>query len=248
MESKIEKASDLEWDAAAHVYSYPSREKRHVRLPALLSVVGNLHGKRVLDFGCGEGFYSRRLARLGAEVVGIDFSTKMISIAKRKEHRLKQGIEFSICDVREFRTDKLFSIVVSDFVLNTLSRPSDLKAAIERAYDALEPLGLFVVTIGHPARVYVGDSSPSRGLILPEDFDYFSDFTPLSVRQSNSLFRTAEWTNFHVTFSSFVNLVLRIGFRLDGLVEMGVQPKVREFNLGGKTPKYVQYSFCKPPS
>ena len=30
---------------------------------------------RVIDFGCGPGLYTSRFARLGAEVVGIDFSS-----------------------------------------------------------------------------------------------------------------------------------------------------------------------------
>lgn len=40
-------------------------------------------GQKLLDFACGNGFYSRRFAERGAEVVGIDTSPELISIAKR---------------------------------------------------------------------------------------------------------------------------------------------------------------------
>ncbi len=46
----------------------------------------NLKGLRVLDFGCGNGFYSAKLASFGATVIGIDTSLNMIEIA-RKNHQ-----------------------------------------------------------------------------------------------------------------------------------------------------------------
>ena len=37
---------------------------------------------RVLDFGCGQGYFSLELAREGCEVVGVDISSKSIEIAE----------------------------------------------------------------------------------------------------------------------------------------------------------------------
>lgn len=42
----------------------------------------NLRNLRILDFACGNGFYSRRFRNLGAQVVGIDTSAELIEIAK----------------------------------------------------------------------------------------------------------------------------------------------------------------------
>ncbi len=41
-----------------------------------------LKGKKVLDYGCGNGFYSGKFAQAGAEVIGIDTSPELIAIAK----------------------------------------------------------------------------------------------------------------------------------------------------------------------
>ena len=41
-----------------------------------------LKGIKILDIGCGGGLLSEPMARLGAEVVGIDASSKNIDIAK----------------------------------------------------------------------------------------------------------------------------------------------------------------------
>jgi len=42
----------------------------------------NIKGLKVLDFGCGNGFYSAKLADFGADVVGMDTSGDLIEIAK----------------------------------------------------------------------------------------------------------------------------------------------------------------------
>ena len=44
----------------------------------------DLHGKRVLDAGCGTGALACELAARGAEVVGIDISPQLIDIARKR--------------------------------------------------------------------------------------------------------------------------------------------------------------------
>lgn len=48
----------------------------------LTGVIGVGAGTRVLDLGCGPGLYSNRLAALGADVTGVDFSARSISYAR----------------------------------------------------------------------------------------------------------------------------------------------------------------------
>ena len=42
--------------------------KRHLVNPVLLRMLGDASGRRVLDAGCGNGYFSRMLARRGASV------------------------------------------------------------------------------------------------------------------------------------------------------------------------------------
>ncbi len=51
------------------------------RLCAVLDRIGSPRGRRVLDLGCGKGRFARRLVELGAEVVGVDVSSRMLSCA-----------------------------------------------------------------------------------------------------------------------------------------------------------------------
>jgi ubiquinone/menaquinone biosynthesis C-methylase UbiE len=51
------------------------------RLRALLSVLGEVRGKRILDLGCGKGRFARLLGCRGATVVGLDISRAMLAEA-----------------------------------------------------------------------------------------------------------------------------------------------------------------------
>lgn len=43
-------------------------------MPYTLQKIGEVHGKQVLDLGCGEGGYSRALSKQGAIVTAVDCS------------------------------------------------------------------------------------------------------------------------------------------------------------------------------
>jgi ubiquinone/menaquinone biosynthesis C-methylase UbiE len=47
-------------------------------------VPGNLHGAAVLDAGCGSGAQAQWLLDQGADVVGVDVSSRMIEEAERR--------------------------------------------------------------------------------------------------------------------------------------------------------------------
>jgi len=52
---------------------------------------GKIKSCRVLDVGCGEGFYAIYLASKGFDVMGIDISENAIRLAK--ENAAKQGVK-----------------------------------------------------------------------------------------------------------------------------------------------------------
>lgn len=57
------------------------RQKRFLK-KRLVAPLGMTRGQRVLDLGCGRGFHSNLLARLGFDVVGVDASQVGIAAAK----------------------------------------------------------------------------------------------------------------------------------------------------------------------
>src|SRR5262245_54986527 len=60
--------------------------------PVLWAFAGDVGGLTVLDAGCGTGYLSRKLRDRGAHVTGVDFSPRMIEIART----LDPGIDFRV--------------------------------------------------------------------------------------------------------------------------------------------------------
>ena len=54
-------------------------------LPAFEAFMPRVEGRRVIDLSCGEGSNTRRFARLGARVTGVDLSYALIARAREEE-------------------------------------------------------------------------------------------------------------------------------------------------------------------
>lgn len=59
----------------------------------------NVEGKRILDVGCGSGRIAVELAKRGAKVTGIDYSQKMIDMAKAMAE--KEGVSSNCTFIRD---------------------------------------------------------------------------------------------------------------------------------------------------
>jgi len=64
---------------------------------------GNVVGKRVADFGCGNGIFAIGAAILGASyVTGVDSDERMVALAEENRKKLGLNIKFLCADISEF--------------------------------------------------------------------------------------------------------------------------------------------------
>jgi len=68
-------------------------------------------GSRVVDFGCGPGLYTTRLARSGAAVTGIDFSRRSIAYAKSVAEAEGLSIDYVLADYLEYMPSRPFDLI-----------------------------------------------------------------------------------------------------------------------------------------
>ena len=66
---------------------------------------------RLIDFGCGPGLYTSRLARDGANVVGIDFSSRSIEYAKACANRDRLDVTYVEADYLDYQPEGRFDLV-----------------------------------------------------------------------------------------------------------------------------------------
>ncbi|MGK7938737.1 MAG: class I SAM-dependent methyltransferase [Crocosphaera sp.] len=123
------------------------------RLPIVLYVdsysylkkIGNLKGKKVLDLGCGDGFYTRNFKEKGAKkVVGVDISKAMIQLAKEVENKQPLGIEYLLRDATSLGSLDAFDLVTSSYLLNHASSGKELLLFCETIAKNLKFGGRFI--------------------------------------------------------------------------------------------------------
>lgn len=139
------------WDKAAENYSTHLQKGKNdlvmIYQPAIDELLGGVCGKRILDAGCGEGYYSRRLSSQGAFVTGIDGSKKMIARAGSKNPEAE--INYQVMDLTQKLDFKQaqFDIVLANMVLMDISR---IDIAIAEFARILKKDGSLVFCITHP--------------------------------------------------------------------------------------------------
>ena len=185
----------------------------------VLDLAGDLNGQRVCDMGCGQGFLARRMAELGAAVVGVDISEKLLKIAERREAAISLGIEYLNDDASELSklADGAFDGVVCNWSLVDIA---DLDSCLQAVQRVLSPGGWFVFSITHPC-------------FLTRDFEWANQAKEMSV---DSLVRNYFREGFsppgvgggirgmvgrhYRTLSTYINGVAGAGFVLERIVEL----------------------------
>ena len=93
------------------------------RFSAAADILGDVRGKTILDVGCGSGIYSVFFADKGADVTGMDFSVRMISMSQKNARDPNGKISWLNEDFLKYRTnatfDYLLMIGVFDYVKHT---------------------------------------------------------------------------------------------------------------------------------
>jgi SAM-dependent methyltransferase len=118
--------------------------------PGLLAMLGPLpSGTRVLDLGCGNGYLSRRLARQGALVTGIDNSEELLVAARGREAEEPLGIRYLQRDASRLDglADESFDVALANMSLIDIE---DAAGAIRETGRVVQDRGRFVFSISHP--------------------------------------------------------------------------------------------------
>jgi ubiquinone/menaquinone biosynthesis C-methylase UbiE len=121
--------------------------RRRAVFQALIAAVGVHAGQRVLDVGCGTGYFARLLARAvgpGGLVIGIDPSQAMIDYARRRADGTGTcAFRVGTAEALEFPAEH-FDVVVASLMLHHL--PDELRVpALREMGRVLRPAGNLLV-------------------------------------------------------------------------------------------------------
>jgi SAM-dependent methyltransferase len=105
------------------------------------------HPARILDLACGPGLYAERLATLGHECTGIDFSPASIAYARKNAQGSRRAARYERSDIRtaDFPRDQDLVLLLSG-ELNVFS-PSDARRIVGKAAKCLSASGQMVLEV-----------------------------------------------------------------------------------------------------
>ena len=107
----------------------------------LLSLLGNIKDKQVLDIGAGTGRLTKRLVKLGARVTAVDVSEKMLKLL---QNRVDGQVVIKIGEAENLPVeDNNYDLVIATFLIVHLS---SLSKFFNEVYRVLKPGGKFVVS------------------------------------------------------------------------------------------------------
>ncbi|MFX1511769.1 MAG: methyltransferase domain-containing protein [Promethearchaeota archaeon] len=117
--------------------------------PVIWKQIGNVKGLKVLDAGCGNGYFSRQLAERGAEVVGVDHSKVFIEYCTTQENQSPLGCKFyqGSLDNLSFLESELFDLIISNIVMVDVI---EYKKAFKELNRILKPKSRFIWSNLHP--------------------------------------------------------------------------------------------------
>ncbi len=187
--------------------------------PALRSMLPPLKGLRVLDLGCGFGYFVRWAGEQGAaSVLGLDYSEKMLARAQAETHN--PAVTYRRGDIESLAlADASFDLVYSSLVLHYIEDIAKLFATLHRL---LAPGGRLVFSVEHP--IYMAPSHPG----------WQTDVHGVKIWPLNDYLiegrRVTDWitpgvVKYHRTIATYVNSLLAHGFTLIRLDEWTPTPE-----------------------
>jgi 2-polyprenyl-3-methyl-5-hydroxy-6-metoxy-1,4-benzoquinol methylase len=187
--------------------------------PAMKSMLPPVKGLRVLDLGCGFGWFARWACENGAQsILGIDLSEKMLDRACSLTH--DQRVTYRRENIESLDlAGESFDLVYSSLVLHYIE---DFDAMCAMVWRLLVSGGSFVFSVEHPvftAALNQGWQTDDTGAKVWPVSHYLLEgervtnwITPGVVKQ-------------HRTIESYVNGLIDNGFQITRLVEWGPTQK-----------------------
>lgn len=215
-----------DYDNFAEAYSADNETNLvngHYERPAMLNLLGDVRGRRILDAGCGSGPLAAALHARDAIVTGFDSSAAMVELARQ---RLGENAELHVADLSQPLpfADGAFDDVVASLVLHYFQ---DWTAPLTELRRVLRPEGRLILSVNHPTVFKV----------LNPDADYFA----ISEWSEEYTFsgQPAVLTYWHRPLHALTDAFTHAGFRVAAISEPPFSPDTpRELlppQLGNRT-------------
>ena len=136
----FDKLSDEWWNETGSFEALHSFNPIRIKF-ILNSISKSIKSLKVLDIGCGGGILCEPLARLGADVTGIDENEKAISVAKEHAKKMNLKINYKLGSINDANFQEKFDIITC---MEVLEHVQSVDLLIKKSKESLKNDGFFV--------------------------------------------------------------------------------------------------------
>jgi ubiquinone/menaquinone biosynthesis C-methylase UbiE len=141
-----------------------------------------LKPRTCVDLACGTGSVSVLLAQKGMEVIGVDMSEDMLTVAYDKVCDMERPPRFVCQKLQELKLPRGVDLAVCALdSLDYVTDPADCQEAVRRVYKALNPGGIFIFDVNTPEKLRAMDGQ----VWLDEDDDVYCIWRGEFDRETN---------------------------------------------------------------
>ncbi len=97
------------------VYKHRNNEEAEILISFILGKVNLTSDAKVLDLGCGAGRHALLLAKMGFQVIGVDQSAKLLSVAVEEAKKNGLRAKFIRDDIRTVTFPEKFDLILNVF-------------------------------------------------------------------------------------------------------------------------------------
>jgi SAM-dependent methyltransferase len=183
--------------------------------PSLRALLPDMVGLRVVDLGCGFGWFCRWARQAGAtHVLGLDVSEKML--ARAKVETRDAAIVYERADLERLDLpEAAFDLAYSSLALHYIDDVGRLLATVHRG---LLPGARFVFSIEHP--IYMASRRPGWITDAQGRKSWPVDNYQMEGPRRTNWF-TDDVLKYHRTLGTTLNLLMRNGFTIRHIEEFG---------------------------
>ncbi len=196
-----------------------------IETPILLAMLPDLHGKEILDIGCGMGQHAKQYADMGAaSVLGIDISEKMLEYAR--EHNSAENITYQRMAMEDIETiGRSFDLVTSSLVFDYIE---DFAGLMRKISNLMKNDAEFVFSMSHPI-VTAWDGAYDRYTRTETGERLYANLRNYCVEGK----RKVDWVVngyecYHRTVSSLINALIGAGLVIEECQEAHISDEMRQ--------------------
>jgi len=182
------------YNSWSKIYDTNANKTRDLDKKITKEILAKYSYKTVMELGCGTGKNTVYLAENAKEITAIDFSEKMLAIAKRKLNKF--NVKFIQADLNKKWEipDQSADLVTCSL---TLEHINNIDALFKQTYNKLKDKGKFFISELHPFKQYIGSKAryeSETGIVELEVYlHHTTDYLNAAYNSGFKLLELNEW-------------------------------------------------------